>query len=339
MPTTKTKEINPLFKLIAASILCLLIFWIGAPFFVPVFAGIIVAIFLLATSGLLRSFTRMGAGWALLITLVVLISLFVALGVWMGPAIADQATKLSQSLPAAITHVEESVSSLIGTNVEFEMPADFFSRPGGIFKRITTAISVTFGILGTLAIIFFTGLFLAAQPTTYVRGFLHIIPKPLRSRTEKILEVTGDSLKRWLIGRLIDMVVVGITIGIGLWLIGVPLALLLAIIAGLLTFIPYIGPLISAVPAILVGFTISTKTALWIALLYGSVQLIESYLLEPIIGKKAVSIPPALLLTGQVLVGLLAGIEGVIIASPLVVSAFIFIREIYVKDLLDDRSI
>ena len=127
-------------------------------------------------------------------------------------------------------------------------------------------------------------------------------------------------------------------VGIGLLLLGAPFAVALALLAGLMEFIPYIGPFVAAVPAILVGFAESPQLALWIALLFLAVQSIESYVLAPLVQHRAVYLPPAVILFAQVLMGVIVGGLGVAVATPLAAAAMVAISMLYVEDVLGERS-
>ncbi len=134
------------------------------------------------------------------------------------------------------------------------------------------------------------------------------------------------------------MGVIGMFIGLGLGLLKVPLALALAILAGLLTFIPYLGPILSAVPAVLFALTKSSALALYVVLLYVGVQAIESYLLEPIVQRKTVHLPPALTIFSQVVLGVLVGGLGVALASPLMAAALVAVNMLYIQDVQGDKK-
>jgi predicted PurR-regulated permease PerM len=133
------------------------------------------------------------------------------------------------------------------------------------------------------------------------------------------------------------MVLVGILSATGLALLGVPLALILGIIAGLLDFIPYLGPLMAGVPAVLIAFSDSPTQALYVVVLFGLIQLFEGYLMEPLIENKTVCLPPALTIVMQVLFGTLFGLAGVALATPMTAVLAVVVTMLYVQDVLGDR--
>jgi predicted PurR-regulated permease PerM len=143
-------------------------------------------------------------------------------------------------------------------------------------------------------------------------------------------------LGRWLVGRMFAMLMVGGITTLGLWLLHVPLALALGLLAALGELVPNIGPLLAFVPAILLAFTDSPSHALAVGGLYLAVQGFESYVLTPLVEKRAVSLPPALTVTAQVLLGLLAGGLGLVLAAPLTAVAMVLVQRLYIEDMLGD---
>ena len=148
----------------------------------------------------------------------------------------------------------------------------------------------------------------------------------------------GGTLRRWLLGQLLVMTIVGVVVTVGLWLLGVPFAPALGLLAFLLEFIPYVGPIGSAVPGLLVASSLGTSKLLYVAILYFAVQSAEGYLLSPLIQERAVKIPPALTVLAQVLLGVLVGGFGLILATPLTAVALVLVNELYIKDALGEPA-
>jgi predicted PurR-regulated permease PerM len=191
--------------------------------------------------------------------------------------------------------------------------------------------------VGGSVVVLFLGLYFAAEPRLYLKGMLKLVPKSAEQRGGEVLCRTGEQLRHWLFGKLSLMAFVGISTSIGLWWLNMPLILSLATLAALLDFIPNIGPIISAVPALLIAFTKGPVTALEILVLYVAVQVIESYILQPLVQKRAVSLPPSVTLLSQVLVGSLFGSLGLILATPLTVAGLTMLNMLYVEDILKKR--
>jgi predicted PurR-regulated permease PerM len=189
-----------------------------------------------------------------------------------------------------------------------------------------------------LVIIVSAALYLAADPSTYVDGLVRLVPPRARDRARDLLRQVHDVLLWWLIGKVASMCAVGVLTYLGLKALGVPLALMLALIASILTFMPNIGPILAAVPAVLLALEGGLASAGWVLGLYLAVQTVESYILTPMIQQKAVSLPPALILAAQIIAGVLAGIPGVAMATPLTAAAVVLVRKLYVEDILERRA-
>ena len=183
-----------------------------------------------------------------------------------------------------------------------------------------------------------TAIFLAASPQLYLEGALRLLPVAWRPHGREVARELGSTLRLWFLGQFIDMVIVGLLLGLGLFLIGSPLALSLALLAGLLNFVPYIGALAGAVPAILVALAQSPTLAAWVALLFLSIQLIEGNVISPWIQKRTISLPPALTILSQTVLGTLFGLIGLIVATPLMAILLVAVRIIYVEAFLERES-
>jgi len=256
------------------------------------------------------------------------------------PAVAAQIDELSRSMPKAL---ERGANALDG--YEWARPAierarhmDELLARKETLSGAGTVVSSTFGAVGSLVVFLFIGLFVAFEPGLYRRGFLRLLPMARRERADAIMAETAATLRMWMAGKLLSMLVVGLATWGGLALLGVPLGLTLALLAALLTFVPNFGPVLSAIPAVLLGLLDGPSKALYVVLLYVGVQFVESYVLTPIVQKKTVSLPPALTLIAQVVMGTLAGGLGVLVASPLTAAALVIVKRVYVEDVLGDEA-
>ncbi|MFC3128985.1 AI-2E family transporter [Coralloluteibacterium stylophorae] len=160
----------------------------------------------------------------------------------------------------------------------------------------------------------------------------------MRAPAAEALADSGRALRLWLGGQAVAMLAVGVLTGLGLWALGVPAALGLAIIATLLDFVPLVGPIAAAVPAILLALTVDPRTGLLTTLLYLVVQQIEGNLLQPLVQQRAVELPPALLLFALIGAGLLFGVLGVLLAAPLTVVIFVLVKRLYVRETLGEDT-
>lgn len=206
-------------------------------------------------------------------------------------------------------------------------------------SRVTGVVSSTFSALASMVIILFLGIVFAATPGVYVRGVMALFPEHRVPRMREVLDTLGDTLWWWFIGRIIAMTFIGVVTGVGLALLGVPLAFILGLLAALLSFIPNLGPILSALPAIILGLAQGPQMALWVALLYGGVQVVESYVLDPIIDRKTIYLPPAFTITAQLIMALFAGLLGVTFATPLAAVVVVLVTMLYVQDVLGRRDI
>jgi predicted PurR-regulated permease PerM len=209
---------------------------------------------------------------------------------------------------------------------------------GGVVSNIgSIAISVGNAIADTLLVVV-AGIYLAAQPDLYWTGMIKMVPERGRALAADAMEASARALRLWLLGRIVSMIVVGLLTWIGLAIIGVPSALALALLAGLLEFIPFIGPIVSAVPAVLLAFAAGPEEALWTMLLFLLIQQFEGNVLEPVVQQRAVTMPPALLLFALVAGGVVFGLSGIILAAPLTVVLYVMVKRLYVQEALHTRT-
>jgi predicted PurR-regulated permease PerM len=171
-----------------------------------------------------------------------------------------------------------------------------------------------------------------------VGGTIRLLPKKRRARIREVFGEAGETLRHWLVGRAILMALNGGLTALGLWLLGTPLALTLGILTGLLNFIPNVGPLIAGIPAVLIAWTQGGTQALHVFLLYLVLQNVDGYVLTPLVQQRTVSLPPALTILAQLLLGILAGTLGLLLATPLAAAALVFVKRLYVEDVLGDRE-
>jgi len=306
-----------------------------------VFAGALFAILLRSLADLLDTRTGMGERWALATAVLLLIG-SVAIGAWLLiPSVAEQADELRRTLPKSVEQIEERVRHYDWGRwllEEAPEPAEMAPRRRDLLSRITGVVSSTLGGLGVLVVILFAGLFFAIQPELYADGLVKLVAIPKRDRVREVMGEVGVALQRWLIAKLAAMVFVGALTWAGLWLLGIGMALALAVLAAVLTFIPNFGPVIAAAPAVLIGLLDGPSTAAWVVGLYVVIQTVESYVVTPLLQQKAVSLPPALTITTQLVMGVLVGGIGVALATPLTVVGLVLIRAFYVQDMLGDDA-
>jgi predicted PurR-regulated permease PerM len=276
---------------------------------------------------------------ALAIVVLLVLGALAGFGWVAGPQAGDQIAQLGQRLPGAIAQLRDAIESHSWGRVllaNTPAPQQLVPSSADLLGRISGVFSTALGAIVNVGLILVIGVYLAVDPGVYVRGFTLLVPPASRDRAEAILRAIGNALRWWLVGRVVAMVAVGALTGLGLWLIDMPLALALAIIAGLLSFIPFVGPVLSAAPAVLIALAEDPLMALWVVVIYIVIQLLEGNLITPQIEQRAVSLPPAVLLTSQLLMGVLLGFLGLLLATPLVVVVIVLTQMIYVQGMLGD---
>lgn len=305
-----------------------------------VFACMLFAILLYKLSEIMRRRFGMNRRVALAIV-VALLSAVIGLGGWaMAPQISEQSSQLAKEIPAALERLQGEVAQhpLLKRIVsELPPPEDIVKQMSSIVPNAGLFFSGVLGALGNVVIIIFVGIYFAATPGVYTGGFIRLVPQGKRGRAREVIDEMGDSLASWLVGKAASMLIVGTTTAIGLSLLGVPLALILGIIAGLLDFIPYLGPIMAGVPAVLLALSISPEMALYAFLLFAAINMLEGYVLQPMIEAKAIELPPALVIVMQLIFGTLFGFAGVALATPLAAVLAVAVRMLYIEDVLGDR--
>ncbi|HSN97494.1 MAG TPA: AI-2E family transporter, partial [Candidatus Nanopelagicales bacterium] len=302
-----------------------------------VFAGVLLAVFLRGVSDWICRKIGLPQPWSLAAVVVGIVGILVA-GAWLlAPSLAAQIDELVRRVPEALGRLGDRLTQyewgrrLVSTVSEWDAFA-----PRRALQGATSLLSTTAGAVTSFLVFVFLGLFLAAEPKVYRKGLLKLVPIPRRARADEILSDTGCVLRRWLLGRFFSMSVVGAMTWIGLAVIGIPIAATLALLAAILTFIPYIGPLLSLLPAALLALLEGPATVGYVVALYAGIQLVESYLLTPMVQRQAVSLPPALTLTGVLVMGALAGGIGLVLATPLTAALLVLVTRVYVQDVLHD---
>jgi predicted PurR-regulated permease PerM len=316
-----------------------LISWIASRVLLTVFAGLLVGILLRGLSLWVSARTRIGQGLALAIVCSALALAGLGLSVFLAASISQQFSELYDRLPQALEQLRTRVeANPLGQRILGAAPAaDGAAGPETAAQVAGAAVAVV-GAFGNGVLILFLGLFLAADPGVYRRGLVRLVPISHRDKADQVLDDVGEVLLRWLAGRLLEMGIIGVLTWVGLMLIGVPLALPLALIAALLSFIPNIGPILSAIPAMLIAASEAPVMALYVGALYLGIQAIESYTLEPYIVRKTADLPAALVIGFQLLMGTLLGVMGLALATPLLAVLTVLVQRLYVEGALGDTS-
>jgi predicted PurR-regulated permease PerM len=281
------------------------------------------------------------------VVLLLIVLILVAIFMLAWPTLSAQFSVIQQQLPPAIDRlqnwIERQVSAVTGsfgdpgTDVQDQLRTRVSSEIGGLIGGTLPLLNTAVGAVTGFGLVVVAGMFIAISPRTYMRGLIVLIPRSHRRRAGDVLPRAGTAMVQWMKGTAIAMVVVGTISAVGLWLIGVPAAIALGIIAGLLEFIPYIGPVLSFVPATVVALAISPEMALWVIGLYLFVQGFESNVLTPLLMKQMVKLPPALTLLFQAMMATLFGFLGLLLAVPILATGKILVQELYVEGVADEH--
>lgn len=328
-PKTFTAQVWTIAGIITLIVLLVNILQMTFNVLLLILAATLLAVFFRRLAGRIRQWT----GWSETLSLVLAIVstlVFIGLFFWLaGATIQQQVAQLSKTLPQTVDQLRQQMgNSPLGQQVLGRLKSGSGPDPA---KLVQTFFRSTFGVLGDLYVVLLVGIFFTASPKVYVNGFVKLLPPKAQPGGQRLLQAVGDTLGKWLKGQLLAMLIVAVSTAIGLLIIGVPMALVLALIAGLLNFIPNIGPLIAMVPAVLVALMQGPTTALLVVGLYLLVQALESNLITPQIQKRMINMPPALILIAQLFMGVLTGGWGLVLATPLTAILITVIGELKVK--------
>jgi predicted PurR-regulated permease PerM len=326
--------------IVIALIILLYFLWQAVYVLLLIFAGVLLAVLLRGLAEFTAKHTRLSVGWSLAIVTLAIVALLVGI-VWLAaPPISRQVEQLSEQLPQSIELLRERASQFTWGKWLVEhspatQPVDQHAEK--LVGQAGGFLAALFDVVVALVVIVFVAIYLAAEPELYTKGILRLVPKRYREHGARVLGSVRYTLHWWLIGQGVTMVIIGTLTSIGLWAIGIPLWFLLGLLAALFNFIPNFGPLVSYVPAVLLALAMGPTKAVWVTALFLAAQTLEGYVLTPMIQRRAVLLPPALTITVQVLLGVLVGSLGVMLAAPLTAAALVLIKMLYVEDVLGDE--
>jgi predicted PurR-regulated permease PerM len=285
-----------------------------------------------------------GRGWGTLAVLGGLALLFGIFGVALSPVVASQATQLVETFPTLLESAQQivvQVQDVFGLDTSFRLDPqrlgdtarNFLS--GGTLTTVASLGASVANVLSFGVVILIATIYTVARPAPLVNGFVALFPAGRRQRVRAVLGEMYGAVQRWFLGQLASMIIIGLLFTVAMFVIGIPFALLLGIFAGLISFVPYIGPLISVIPPVLLALTGAPIDALWVLLAYSIIQAIEGNLVQPIVMSRAISLHPAVLVFALLIMGTLFGFVGVFLAVPLVAVLHVLLRELWI-DRMDD---
>ncbi|HEY8550702.1 MAG TPA: AI-2E family transporter [Vicinamibacterales bacterium] len=300
-----------------------------------IFAAIVIAVTLRGGAGWLSERSGLSITWALTALVLTLAGMLIVAGLLAAPSVVQQFEQLSTSLPDAVKQLQEWLQQYSWGRSLMEQGASG-EGSGRVFEGVRRFFSTTFGAAGNLLIVLVLALYLAYGAEGYVRGALHIVPPRGRPRAASFFAECTTMLRHWLFGQLGAMLFTGIATFVGLLLLGVPFALVLGLLAAALDIIPYIGPFMAAIPAVLVALSQDAQSALYVGLLFIVIQNLEGNLVTPLVQRRAVDMPPAALISAQLLLGVLFGFLGVLVAAPLTVVLMVAVQQLYLEEVLEE---
>lgn len=303
------------------------------------FGGILFAVFINGLCSRFSRGTKLPYRVAYGIVVFLLAALLLSTFVYMGSSFSQQLGELSGELRNAYDQFSERLREYDWIQRVWPDAGDaenLTSQMSQMFPQLVTALqAVAWGLTG-IVVIAFVGLYVAFDPTLYKEGVVKIVPRDRRDRARDIIGKVHSTLGWWLLGRIISMSIVGIFTAVGLWLLGVPMPITLGVLAALLTFIPNIGPILAAVPQALLALQVGPETVLYVIIFNIALQTVESYLVTPIVQHYEVTLPPALTIFAQLVMTVMFGIIGIMLAAPLIAAILVLVQTLYIGDQLGD---
>ena len=281
----------------------------------------------------------LGRGLGTLIVLGALTFALALVGVALGSVVESQAQQLVEDLPTLLSNAQifiEGMQSRFGLDISLpdsrqllDSVQNFLS--GGAFSTFISVGAGVANVVSLAVVVLISTIFMVARPAPLVNGFVALFPAGQRERVREILEKMYRNVQRWFLGQLASMTIIGLLFTIALSVIGVPFALLLGILSGLLAFIPFVGPAISVIPPILLALAEEPISALWVLLAYAGIQFVEGNIVQPVVMSRAVSLHPVIIVFALLIMGTLFGFIGVLLAIPLVAALHVLMHELWVK--------
>lgn len=328
---TYTQKVWVTVGIVALLVSAILIARVAFNVLLMIMAGSLIATYFHGLADLIERKTKWKRSTAMMIAVSVTFIIVGLLFWFMGTLIQAQISQLSKTLPQTVSHLREKLGqSEFGRQI-LEATGD--KKSGNMFDTARSVFTTSFGVLGDIYIILFLGIFFTTNPSIYKDGLLLLVPPSRKKLGRQIMDRISLSLKGWLKGMMVSMVLVAIMIGVGLSIVGIPGALVLGLLTGLLEIVPTLGSVLAMIPGTLLGLTVSTNTGVVVAIIYIVSQTITANIVNPLIQKRMINLPPALTLISQLIMGSVSGALGIIMAVPLLAIAVILVDELYVKKI------
>jgi predicted PurR-regulated permease PerM len=302
-----------------------------------IFGAIVVAIILRSIAGFIERHLPIGNKGALALACLFILLLVAAFTILLGAQISGQVASLSQELPKQLSALGErfGISAL---PERISRQAEDFAARSNVVQSVAGYTTGLVGVLANAVLVVVAGVYLAARPRFYRDGCLLLFPQRIRDNVAATADNAGRALQLWLVGQLISMVLVAVLTTAGLYLIGMPSALALGVLAGFAEFVPVVGPILSVIPAVLLAFAHDGTSVIWVVGLYLVIQQVESNVILPFVQRRTVDLPPALTLFALVAFGVLFGPLGIVLATPLTVVSYVAVKQLYLRDALEEET-
>jgi predicted PurR-regulated permease PerM len=299
------------------------------------FGAVVVAMLLWLGAELIMRWLSVREGIALLLSGTLILIVLATVAALFGTQVTNELQDVIQRVESGAAGLQSYLEkSQIGKMVASHVTGDSFS----LTSILTSLLQVSSNVIEGVVISLISGIYLAAQPRLYRDGLIQLFPPQDHAYARDRIDAIAGALRLWLIGQLIQMVLIGVLATAAVWALGVPSAIALGLIAGLGEFVPYLGPILAAIPAILVALTRSLDTAVWTTAAYVAINQVEGHLVIPLIQRHFVFIPPAVILLGIVAITALFGPAAIVFAAPMTVVVFVAVKVFYVSDLLGEAT-
>ncbi|GAB3931165.1 AI-2E family transporter [Mucilaginibacter myungsuensis] len=328
---TYTEKVWQTVAIVALIVSVILIARVAFNVVLMIMAGCLIATYFHGVGDVVERRFKVSRQLAMVVSVVGTLSILALLLWFMGTTIQSQVEELSKTLPATINNVKAKLDeSSIGHKI-----LEGFSSTNSktMVDTAQSFFTTSFGVLGDLYIIMFLGIFFTSNPSMYKDGILLLVPKNRKLIGIHIMNRISTSLKGWLKGMMASIVLVTILITTGLTIMGIPVAMVLGLITGILEIVPNFGSVLAMIPGTLLALTVDTKTGIIVALIYITSQTITANIVNPLIQRKLIKLPPALTLISQLIMGVVSGPLGIILAVPMLAILMILIDELYVKKI------
>lgn len=308
------------------------VLWLLVDLLLLLFACALMALIFLTITDTIRGRTGLPFAVSLGLAVIGLLAVVGGAFAFFGTTIQAEFAELIARLPDAWTRFEAQLRTTTTGRAIIEQAQGLAPSGQTVMGFVTTALGTIGSALSGLILVLIGGLYLAAQPALYGGGVLRMIPPWARTRAARTLDAISVSLRNWLKGQALGMLFVGIGTGFGLWLVGVPAAWAIGLVAGLAEFVPYLGIIVAGIPAVVLGFGQGTDTGLWTLGVLIAVQQIQGNLVMPLLQNKMVDLPPAVTIFGIIAAGILFGAAGVLLATPLTIVVLVLVRRLYLGE-------